>query len=329
MSAHSKLLLHWFSRSILLPLIATASIAAQAAYPERPITLIVPFPAGGGSDNVARMVAAKLETELGQPVVVENKAGAGGNIGTRLMTQAKPDGYSIGLATPGPVSVGKSLYKQLPYDPEKELRPVILLNESPLVLASSAKLPVKDMPSLQAWAKQQKEGANAGIGGTGSINHLMTELYRQESGASLMDVPYKGGAEAVTDTIAGHVDMLFIPISAVLSSIKANQLTPLFITSNSRSALLPDVPAAQEVGLGEVVGSAWNGIVVPAGTPDGVVAKLNEALNAVLKRDDVREAFRSQGLETKGGTPDQFREFIKADADKWRGVIEKSGMQKI
>src|SRR5690606_12018271 len=155
--------------------------------------------------------------ELGQQVVVENKAGAGGNIGTRLMTQAKPDGYSIGLATPGPVRVGKSRYKQRSYDPDQGLRPVILLNESPLCRESSANLPVKDMSSLQAWAKQQEEGANAGIGGTGSINHLMTELYRQESGASLMDVPYKGGAEAVTDTIAGHVDMLFIPISAVLS----------------------------------------------------------------------------------------------------------------
>ena len=311
---------------------AASAVAADAAaqnYPTRPITMIVPFPAGGGSDNVARLVAKHLADELGQTIVVENRGGAGGNIGTRLIAQAKPDGYTIGLATPGPVSVGKSLYKNLPYDPATDFEPVILLNESPLVMAMNPDLGVKNYEMLAPWLKSLDREANAAIGGTGSVNHLMTELYRQESGERVLNVPYKGGSEAVTDTMAGHTDLLFIPMSAVLGPIKANQLVPIFLTAENRSDLLPDVPAASEVGLPNVVGSAWNGIVAPKGTPAAVIDKLNTALNAVLKNPETLEAFNTQGMVAKGGTAADFQAFVDADAKKWREVIENSDIEKI
>ncbi len=322
-------LIRLIAGGIALVGLAPTVTVAQTSYPDRSITLVVPYPAGGGSDNVARLVAAKLEQTLGQPVVVENRSGAGGNIGTRLIANAKPDGYTIGLATPGPVSVGKSLYTNLPYDPTTALIPVILLNESPLIMAAHGKLPITDNQSFTRWAAARGDGINAGIGGTGSVNHLMTALYRIESGTRLVDVPYKGGAEAVTNTIAGHVDVLFIPVSAVLSAVSVKQLVPLFITSAARSPLMPDVPAAPEMGLKNVVGSAWNGIVVPAGTPREVVERLNNALNAVLQRDDVRESFRKQGLETKGGSAQDFKIFIEADAKKWREVITTAKIERV
>lgn len=328
-NARRTLLIRLMAGSLTLLGLNAAPAMAQSTYPERPVTLIVPYPAGGGSDNVARLIAAKLESELGQPIVVENRGGAGGNIGTRLVANAKPDGYTLGLATPGPVSVGKSLYANLPYDPATDLTPVILLNESPLVMAAHGKLPITDNASFKQWAQQRGNGANAGIGGTGSVNHLMTELYRIESGANVVSVPYKGGSEAITDTIAGHVDLLFIPMSAVLAPIQAQQLTPLFITAKERSALLPNVPAASEIGLGKVTGSAWNGIVVPAGTSPQIIERLNKALNAVLQRDDVRESFKKQGLETKGGSAQDFKDFIDADAKKWNDVITTAKIEKV
>lgn len=302
---------------------------AQAAYPSRPVTLIVPYPAGGGSDNVARLVAKQLAQEIGQTVIVENRGGAGGNIGTRLIAQAKPDGYTIGLATPGPVSVGTSLYSNLSYDPERDLEPVVLLNESPLVMAVHPGRGVRTVAEFDRWLAGLGREANAAIGGTGSVNHLVTELYRQVSGKGILNVPYKGGAEAVTDTIAGHTDLLFIPLSAVLGPAKAGQLTPLFLTVDARSKLLPDVPAAPEVGLGRVIGSAWNGIVAPKGTPPDIVARLNTALNTVLGQPETRAAFDAQGMVAKGGSAADFREFIKADADKWRGVIQNSNIEKL
>lgn len=311
---------------------ATAATAADAAaenYPTRPITMIVPFPAGGGSDNVARLVAKHLADEIGHTVVVENRGGAGGNIGTRLIAQAKPDGYTIGLATPGPVSVGKSLYKNLPYNPAKDFEPIILLNESPLVMAMNPDLGVKNFEMLKPWLKGLGREANAAIGGTGSVNHLMTELYRQESDDRLLNVPYKGGSEAVTDTMAGHTDMLFIPMSAILAPVKADQLVPIFLTAENRSDLLPGVPTAAEVGLPNVVGSAWNGIVTPKGTPAAIVDKLNAALNTVLKKPETLEAFDTQGMVAKGGTAADFQAFIKADAKKWQAVIENSDIEKI
>lgn len=314
----------------LLALALTAFPALAASnFPNRPITLIVPYPAGGGSDNVARLVAAKLAEKLGQSVVVENKAGAGGNIGTRLIAQSKPDGYTLGLATPGPVTVGKSLYNNLPYDPEKELEPVIFLNQSPIVMLVNPKLPVTDLTTFNQWVKTQPQGANAAIGGTGSLNHLVTELYRYETKAPIVAVPYKGGSEAVIDTIAGHVDMLFIPLSAVISSIQAKQLTPVFIAADKRNELFPQIPTSKEAGLANVIGSAWNGIVVPANTPAAVIEKLNSTLNAILKQQDVQEAFKKQGMTTMGGSAEEFKKFLRSDAEKWKAVITNAHIDKI
>lgn len=326
----TKLVVRWLAAmSGLAFVMATGAATAEKAYPSRPVTLIVPFPAGGGSDNVARLVARQLGEELGQPIVVENRGGGGGNIGTRMITQAKPDGYTIGLATPGPVSVGNSLYSNLPYDPAEDLEPVILLNESILVMALHTGLGINNADELKAWLSGSGREPNVAIGGTGSVNHLMTELYRQESSAAIYSVPYKGGSEALTDTMAGHTDMLFIPMSAVLAPAKANQLTPIFVTSQTRSDLLPDVPTAAEVGLPNVIGSAWNGIVAPKGTPVAAIERLNKALNKVLQRPETLEAFKTQGMEAKGGDAEQFRAFIQADAEKWRKVLESSDIEKL
>jgi tripartite-type tricarboxylate transporter receptor subunit TctC len=311
---------------ILLAGIVTAGLAAGNAataqhYPTRPIRLIVPYPPGGGTDIAARWIADKLSARLGERVVVDNRAGANGNLGTDYIAKATPDGYVIGMATPGPVTVGRSLYADLPYDPKKDLVPIILANESPIVLVVNPSVSIKSLKQLVAAAKSNPGKLSAALVSIGSVPHLLTEMLKISAGINLLDVPYKGGAPAALDVIAGQVDMLFSVLPLVLPNIKAGQLRALAIASKVRSPLIPDVPTTVQAGYGDVVGSAWNGIVAPAGTPMPIIDQLNSEISQILAAPDTERRFTALGMESVGGTPQSFAHFLQAEAEKWAKVI--------
>lgn len=290
-------------------------------YPSRPIKMVVPYPAGGGTDIAARWIAQKLGGPLKQTVFVDNLAGANGNLGTDFIAKATPDGYVIGMATPGPVSVGRSLYPDLPYDPQKDLEPIILANESPIVLAVNPSIPAKSLQELVALAKSKPGKLSAALVSTGSVPHLLTEMLKMSAGINILDVPYKGGAPATLDVISGQVDMLFSVLPLILPNIKAGQLRPLAIASKTRSPLLPDVPTTVEAGYGDVIGSAWNGIVAPAHTPKAIIDKLNAETAKILNIPDTKQRFEELGMESVGGSPQDFSKFLEGETQKWARVV--------
>jgi tripartite-type tricarboxylate transporter receptor subunit TctC len=295
--------------------------ALAQAYPNRPVKLIVPYPPGGGTDIAARWIADKLGDRLRQTVFVDNRAGANGNLGTDFIAKAAPDGYVIGMATPGPVTVGRSLYADLPYDPQKDLVPIILANQSPIVLVVNPAVSAKSLKDLVASAKSKPGKLSAALVSTGSVPHLLTEMLKISAGINVLDVPYKGGAPAALDVIGGQVDILFNVLPLVLPNIKAGQLRALVIASKTRSSLIPDVPTTAEEGYGDVIGSAWNGIVAPASTPQEIVDKLNLETSQILATKDTEQRFNELGMEPVGGTPQSFAHYLQAESEKWAEVI--------
>lgn len=306
--------------SVLVGLSVDDAALAQA-YPNRPVKLIVPYPPGGGTDIAARWIADKLGDRLRQTVFVDNRAGANGNLGTDFIAKAAPDGYVIGMATPGPVTVGRSLYADLPYDPQKDLVPIILANESPIVLVVNPAVSAKSLKDLVASAKSKPGKLSAALVSTGSVPHLLTEMLKISAGINVLDVPYKGGAPAALDVIGGQVDILFSVLPLVLPNIKAGQLRALVIASKTRSSLIPDVPTTAEEGYGDVIGSAWNGIVAPASTPQEIVDKLNLETSQILATKDTEQRFNELGMEPVGGTPQSFANYLQAESEKWAEVI--------
>src|SRR5258708_28812040 len=246
------------SRTVLIWLCIVVSGAAFAeTYPVKPIKLIVPYPGGGGTDMAARWIGQKLGEVLHQQIVGDNRAGANGNLGTNAIAKADPDGYLIGMATPGPVPVGRSLYPDLPYDPQKDLIPIALANESPIVLVVNPSVAAKSLQELIGLAKAKPGVLTAALVSTGSVPHLLTEMLKAAAGLNVLDVPYKGGGPAAMDVVSGQVDMLFSVLPLVLPYITSGQLRAIAIASEVRSALLPDVPTVKEAGFGQVTGTAW------------------------------------------------------------------------
>jgi tripartite-type tricarboxylate transporter receptor subunit TctC len=298
-----------------------AGIACAQDYPGRPVRMIVPYPAGGGTDIAARWMADKLSQRLNQRVFVDNRGGANGNLGTDNIAKADADGYVIGMGTPGPITVGRSLYPDLPYDPKKDFAPIILANESPVVLVVNPSLPMTSLKDIVAAAKANPGKLTAALVSTGSVPHLLTEMFKLSAGVDILDVPYKGGAPATLDVISGQVNMLFSVLPLVLPNIKAGQLRAIAIASKTRSPLLPDVPTTIEQGYGDVIGSAWNGIVAPAGTPKKIVDKLNAESASILADPDTKDRFTALGMEAVGGSPQSFADYLQAESDKWAKVI--------
>lgn len=317
-------------KALLCTVVLACALACTAAYagdyPVRPIKLIVPYPAGGGTDIAARWIGQKLAAELKQAVIVDNRPGANGNIGTELIARAPADGYTIGMATPGPVTVGRSLYLKLPYDPQKDLAPIILANDSPIVLVVNPSVPAKSLRELVALAKRSPGKLTAALVSTGSVPHLLTELMKSAAGIDVLDVPYKGGSPAATDVMSGQVDMLFSVLPLVLPYINAGKLRALAVASDARSALVPEVPTMREAGYPQVAGSAWNGVVAPAGVPPEIVARLNAAIAQVLQAPDTREHFTALGMEAGGGSPEAFARFLRAESRKWARVIKSANI---
>lgn len=314
---------------IFIALVAVIGSAVTPAlaqpYPAKPLRIIVPYPPGGGTDLAARLVAQKLAESFGKSVIVENRAGANGNIGTDAMAKAAPDGYTLGMATPGPVTAGKSLYPNLPYDPERDLAPVILVNASPNVLAVHPSVPARSVKELIALANSGKVQIAAST--IASVQHLLAEMLNHAAGVRMQVITYKGGAQAATDVAGGQVEALWSVLPAALPFIQSGRLRSLAVASEKRTTLLPDVPTMGEAGWPAVVGTAWNGVVAPAGTPKPIVDTLASEIGRSLNAADVKERFTASGMEAIGGTPGAFASFLGAETAKWAKVIKAANIK--
>jgi len=300
----------------------TTQVHAQASYPNKPITFIVPYAAGGGSDARSRQIAQRMSALLKQPIIVDNKAGAGGNIGTEFIAKAAPDGYTIGMGNFAPLSVNKTLFGNLRYDPEKDLIPIVLIEKGPLMLVTNPSSPYKTIKDVVAAAKANPGKLTFSSGGIGGSHHLSAELFKQSAGIDMIHVPYKSGSAGLTDLMAGTVDLMFDQMYSAMPSVKANKLKAIAITSKTRSPLFPDVPTFAEAGLPKVVVLNWQGLVAPKGTPKAIVDRLNAAANEALKDPQLRSLMLAQGNEIGGGTPAEFADLIKAESVKWSAVVK-------
>ena len=311
-----------------LVLIVFAQCSAWADnYPSKPINFIVPYGAGGGADSRSRQITQKMSVILKQPIIVDNKPGAGGNIGTEYIARAAPDGYTIGMGNFAPMAVNKTLFGNLRYDPETDLTPIVLVEKGPLVLVVNPNSPYKTVQDIVAAAKAKPGSLTFSSGGIGGSHQLSAELFQQNAGIEMIHVPYKSGSAGLTDLMAGNVTMMFDQMYSAMPSIKADKLRPIAITSKKRSPLLPDVPSFTEAGYPKVVVLNWQGLIAPKGTPKAIIDKLNAAANEALKDPQLRELMLSQGNEIGGGSPADFAALIKSESAKWSAVVKLANIK--
>lgn len=302
-----------------------ASLAATAVlaqvYPGKPIRLIVPFAAGGGNDNVARLVGKRLADSLGQPVVIDNRPGAGGVVGAELAAKSAPDGYTLFLGGVGSHAINPNLHAKLPYDPIKDFAPVSLLAQAPLVLVVHPSVPVHDVAEFIAYARAHPGRLNFASNGNGSSSQLAAVLFGSMAGVDMVHVPYKGLAPALTDLLAGEVQLMFSSVVAILPHIKAGKLRALAVTGAKRLAFMPELPTIAESGLPGYEASSWYGILAPAGTPRDIVMKLNAELAKALEQPEVRNSLLAEGAEPAGGSPERFAAHIRAEMERLGKII--------
>ena len=310
----------------LLALAATFNAAAQApaTYPNRQIRVIVPFPAGGPTDAIARAIAQKLTEVWNQPVVVDNRPGAGGNIGTEIAAKSPPDGYTLFIGTVAN-AINQSLFAKLPFDFVRDFAPVTQNYVTGLILAVHPSLPVHSVKELITLAKAHPGQLSYSSSGVGGTPHLAGELFNTMAGVKMVHVPYKGSAPAMADLLGGHVQLTFDNMLTVLPQVKAGKLRGLAVTMTTRSPLAPELPTIAEAGLKGFEVRSWNGVVVPTGTPKEIIARLNTEIVRILRQPELREKFIVQGVELVPTTPDEFGAFIRQDIAKWAKVIQLSG----
>lgn len=308
-------------------LLVAASPEAQTNHPNKPITVVVPYGAGGSADSRSRQLAQKMSLILKQPFVVDNKPGAGGNIGTEFVAKAPPDGYTIGMGNFAPLAVNKALFGTLRYDPEIDLSPIILIEKGPLILVVNPNSQYKSIQDIVTAAKAKPGTLTFSSGGIGGSHQLSAELFMQNAGIQMIHVPYKSGSAALTDLMAGNVDMMFDQMYSAVPSIRADKLRPIAITSKKRSPLFPNVPSFAELGFPKVEVLNWQGFIAPAGTPKPIIDKLNKAANEALKDPQLRELMLSQGNEIGGGSPADFAALIKSEAAKWSAVVKAGNIK--
>ena len=294
-------------------------------YPTRPITLIVPFPPGGSTTVMARNVADKMSATLGQPVVVENRGGAGGTIGTRSVAKAAPDGYTILLSYTATMAIAPSMNVNAGYDPRKDFVPIGMIGFAPNVLVVHPSLPVRSVAELIAYAKATPAPVQYGSPGVGTVNHLAGEYLASETGVKLQHVPYKGNGPAMGDLLGGHIPMMFVPIPVALGNVKAGTLRGLAITTAKRSGLLPELPTLAESGVPGFDVALRYGLMAPTGTPPAVIARLNRELNAALATEDVKQRLATEGAEALPGTPEAYAADVDTDEKRWSGLVKSSG----
>ena len=314
-------------RALIAVLLALAStfINAQEAWPSRPIRFILPFPPGGGTDILGRLIAERLSASLGQPVVTENRGGAGGNVGAEAAARSAPDGYTIVLVAPS-LAISPTLYSKLNYDPVKDFAPVSLVATVPNVMITQPSLPGQ-LTEFIAFAKSKPGALNFGSGGAGTSNHLAGELFNIVTGTKLVHIPYKGVNLAMQDVLAGNVHLVFIGIPAAAPHIKAGKLRALAVVAPQRSSALPEVPTVAEAGLRDFEVTTWYGVLAPAGTPRPIVARLNSELVKVMHSAELKEKLAATGTDPLTSTPEEFAAYIKREIAKWGDVIRKAGVK--
>jgi tripartite-type tricarboxylate transporter receptor subunit TctC len=296
-------------------------------YPSRPIRLIVPYAPGGAADLVARIIAKRAGASLGQPIVVENRGGAGSIIGTDLVKQSDPDGYTLLLGQSGPISINPAVYKKLPYDPLKDFAPITMTSAYPYIMVVSPKLGVKTVPEFVALAKSKPGELNYGTAGIGASNHLLTELFDGKAGIKMTHIPYRGTALAVTDLIASQVQVVFADPVSALPHVNAGTLLALAVTSKDRSPVAPDVPTISESGYPGFDAIAWHGILAPAHTPAAIVDRLNAEIVKALKDPEAQSLLEKQAVQTVGNSPAAFATFIRQDIAVWKEVADQAKVE--
>ena len=313
------------SAAALLAVPAVAQAQGADAWPTRPIKLIVPYAAGGFADTRARKIADKMGQSLGQPIVIDNRGGAGGVTGTDLIAKAT-DGHTFGFGSPAPLVTNPMLMKKMPYDAKTAFKPIILIEEAPLILSVGPSQPAKTVAELVAAAKAKPNALTYGSSGVGGAHHLSAELLAHQTGTVLVHVPYKGGAPAAADLMGGHLGFMFEMGYSALPAIQGNKIRPLAVSSKQRLKVLPNVPTLDEAGIKGFESYNWLGMIAPASTPDAVIAKLNAAVNEALKDAEVRAMIENTGGEVVGGTPAEYGKFIEAERAKWGPVIKKANI---
>ena len=299
--------------------------ATAQDYPSRPVKIVVPFPAGGSNDIIARILAQKLGERTGQTFLIENRAGAGGNIGADAVATSEPDGHTLLLTAPPPLTINAALYKNLPYDPAKAFAPVSLVASVPIVLAVHPSVEASNVMELIALAKAKPGTLNFGSSGNGSTNHMAGELLKSMTGINIVHLPYRGAAPAMNDLIAGHIPMMFDNIPAVLPQVQGKAIKAIAVAGAKRAAALPDVPTVAESGVPGFEASAWFGLVAPAKTPPAVLAKLEGEVDAILKMPDVQKRFTELGAEPGNVSGAAFGTFLAEETAKWTKIIQASG----
>lgn len=300
---------------------------AQSEFPNKPIRVVVTFPPGGSTDVVMRMLVPRLNEKLGQQVVVDNRPGAGGNIGLAVVAKAPADGYTLGVGAAGGLSANISLYANMPFDPAKDFRPVTMLAAIPFVIIGHPSNAAKNQRDLIALAKSTPGKLSIGHGGSGTAMHLSSQLFAQMSGAQFVEVPYKGSGPAALDVLSGQVPLAVVDLPSALQHIKAGKLIAYAVTSPQRLPMLPDVPTVSEAGLTGYDSTGWFGVVAPAGTPAPVIARLNAEITAALNDEQIKTNMRNLGVEPAPGTAAEFEAYIKAETVKWGKVIKTAGIK--
>ncbi len=306
-------------------LILAPSFVLAQTYPTQTIKIIVPAPPGGAVDIIARVVAEKLSTSLGQAVVIDNKPGASSNIGTDAVAKATPDGYTIGIV-PGSHNINKFLFKNLSWDPEKSFEPIIYSHVVPLIFSISPQIPAQTLPELIAWMKANPDKAKVATSGRGSAQDMAALMFRMATGVEMLLIPYKGSSAAHPDLLAGRTALYIDTISAIQTQLKAGNVRGVAVSTLKRTAALPDLPTADEQGLKGYDANTNGGFLAPAGTPKAIINKLNLEINAIFKQPDVRLKLEAAGIEIQGGTPEDYAAIIKADLAKWSKVTQAAGI---
>ena len=315
-------------KAILFGLIFFLSYGfANAAYPDKPIRLVVAYPPGGGTDIIARLITPELSKKLGQSITIENRGGASGNIGTEAVVNAAPNGYTLLMGNVAPNAINVSIFKKLPYNPEKDLAPISLVAITPNILVANLDVPVKSVADLLALAKASPGKINYPSAGNGSSSHLAGVLFDSMGGVSMTHIPYKGGGLAMNDLLGGQVDIFFATMPAAMPFVKSGKLRPLAVTSDRPSLAMPGLPTISDSGLHGYSATTWYGLYAPKGTPPDIINRINKATIEVLKNPELREQLIQRGFEPVGNSPKEFAAFISSEIIKWGKVVRVAGIE--
>jgi len=320
---------HWLlaAAASVLGTAWSPSHAADDWQPSRPIRLIVPFSPGGVTDTGARLVADKLAQRLGQQVIVDNKPGASGNIGTQMAAHAEPDGHTLVVGFDGTLVINPHVHRNIPFDTLKDLKPISKIGDAALIIIAHPGLPANTLQELVAYSRTQPNGISYGSAGIGSTPHLAGELLRARAGANLVHIPYKGGGQAMADVIGGALPLLYTAVAGAYPYVQSKQVKAIAVSSQARLASLPEVPTVAESGVPDFVFNSWTGILAPAGTPDGIVARLQRDIHAVVQSPEIKARLASLGITASGNTPQEFREQITDDLAKYAEIVQSANIR--